>query len=112
MARTKDIEFYCTDKGQHDRFSLWGAFGGRGQKSKDSNRGNRALKRDRDYGALHLQVRIRGERTPGGWLDPSKPGGRELNCPKCGRNPQLSEEKLNLLRSAGIAELDISRLPF
>lgn len=110
--RPKDIEFYCTNKGQHDLFRLRSAFGGRGQKYKDSNRGNRALKRDRANGVLHLQVRIRGERMPEGWLDPSKPGGLELNCPKCGRNPQLSEEKLNLLRGAGITELDISRLPF
>lgn len=104
------VKFVCTDKGQHDRIWLRGGLGRRN--SVDPFRGRVGRKRDHGAAVLQLQVKIRGERTPGGWLDPDKPGGVELLCPTCGRNPQISQQKLELLERAALTEVDISRLPF
>lgn len=104
-----DIKFFCEDKGQHRRVDLRDGFG---DKDVWRTRGRVGRKRDHGESILQMTDTLRGERTPGGWLDPAKPVGRELLCPTCGRNPQLSEEKLNLLKNAGYAEVDISLLPF
>lgn len=105
-----DIEFFCEDKGRHRRIWLRTPFGGRNAKSPDT--GSKARKLDHGIVTLRYQSRITGVRTPHGWLDQTKPTGRELLCPRCGRNPQLSAEKLDLLKAAGLAEVDISLLPF
>jgi hypothetical protein len=106
----REIKFFCEGKAPtHRRVDLRDGFG-----DKDVWRERGRVGRRRSHGEVILQrtSRLRGERDADGWLDHDKPVGRELLCPTCGRNPLLSEEKLNLLHSAGIAEVDISRLPF
>jgi hypothetical protein len=106
---SRGITFFCEDKGQHRRVDCRNGFD---DKDVWRTRGRVGRKRDCGENVLQRTDRLRGERTPEGWLDQSKPVGRELLCPTCGRNPQLSQEKLNLLQAAGITEVDISRLPF
>jgi len=102
--------FFCTNRGEHRRVDLRDAL----HLSKSKHRGHGAVGRKRDHGnvVLQYQVRNHGERAPEGWIDYSKPVGVELLCPKCGRNPRISEKNLILLREAGLAEVDISLLPF
>lgn len=106
----KSPKFYCTNRGEHRRIDLRDPM----YLGKSKNPGKGAVGRKRDHGkvVLQYQVRLRGERTPEGYLDHDKPIGVELLCPKCGRNPRIAEQKLILLREAGLAEVDISSLPF
>lgn len=111
------IRFFCEDKGQHRRIWLDDLFSReRGHRSKkkrkNQDRGVSGLKTDHGRAVLQLHRKFHGERTKDGWLDPTKQVGLELLCPRCGRNPQLSPEKIGLLESAGLAVVDISLLPF
>lgn len=102
----KDIKFFCDDKGQHTvvRLREWG---GHRDPAVDPFRGRSG--RRRKGGRIEAQVHLQPLR-PGDFRKASE--GLELLCPTCGRNPQISEANLEKLRAAGIAEVDISRLPF
>lgn len=127
------VKFVCTDKGSHRSIELGQA--GSYAKNLSSRRRNKSAKWRPQYdqnGEWALNAPPRGEhgkrRLDGRAVlmpyvglsrDKSIPildRGYELLCPKCGRNPQISrarfEEAMTALTAAGIAEVDISSLPF
>lgn len=100
------VKFVCTNRARHRPIEL--------RKSKSLGA---FWSEDGDWlggfspGELGRQT-VNGRTMMSPLMELRQDGGVELLCPKCGRNPQLSLEKLNVLRTAGITEVDISRLPF
>lgn len=129
----KPVKFVCTDKGTHRQVELgnvgsagnlrareasnaakrphWGEDGEWLGGYKPGETGTR-IRDGRPVMSPYVRVLRPLELTEDGW----KEGSYELLCPKCGRNPQINGARLKsamaALNEAGIAEVDISSLPF
>lgn len=68
------------------------------------------------HGKAVLSPYVKHHFIPDGQFNITRPPTVEFLCPKCGRNPLIGGDKMDAaiarLRDAGIAEVDISRLPF
>jgi hypothetical protein len=96
MKRTLIIEVVCTDKGQHSLTTL----------------GDLTFRPHHQLRPNRIPLRGVAAKLTYECVQMDHLGRVNMHCNRCERNPQLTPDNVEKLRAAGIAQLDISLLPF